>query len=69
MRDPIATVHKIYAAFDLSLSGEAEQRMRRFLAENPQGKHGAHTYSLQAFGLDEATERRRYQEYCARFGL
>lgn len=69
MRDPIATVHKIYAAFDLSLRGETEHRMRRFLAENPQDKHGAHRYSLQAFGLDEDTERRRYQEYCERFGL
>lgn len=69
LRDPIATVRKIYAAFALSLSHTAERRMQRFLAENPQDKHGAHAYSLPAFGLDEGTERRRYREYCGRFGV
>jgi hypothetical protein len=67
LRDPIRTVRSIYAHFDLGFSTAAEARMRRFLADNPQDKHGAHEYSLAAFGLDDVTERRRYQEYCARF--
>jgi hypothetical protein len=70
LRDPIATVRKIYAAFDLPpLKATAERRMRHYLAENPQDKHGTHTYSLATFGLDEGTERQRYRDYCARFEL
>ena len=35
-----ATVRRIYEFFAIPLSAEAEARMRRFLAENPQAKHG-----------------------------
>jgi hypothetical protein len=69
LRDPIATVRRIYSAFELPFTAKAASRMHRFLSENPQNKYGAHTYSLRAFGLDEGTERRRYRDYCARFKL
>lgn len=69
LHDPIGTVRKIYARFDLPLSSGTESRMRSFLSKNPQDKHGQHAYSLRAFGLDESTERRRYRDYCTRFGL
>lgn len=63
MRDQIGMVRRIYDHFGMELSAEAESRMRRFLADNPQDKHGRHTYVLSASGLDPATERRRYAEY------
>jgi hypothetical protein len=69
LRDPIGTVRKIYAHFDLPFGAAAESRMRRFLAENPQNTHGAHEYTLAAFGLDEVAERQRYRAYSSRFGL
>jgi Sulfotransferase family len=65
----IETVRKIYAHFHLDLSGEAERRMRRFLAENPKDKHGAHRYALERAGLDRETERRRYAAYARRFAV
>ena len=69
MADPIAMVRRIYAHFDLALDADAEARMRRFLADNPADKHGAHRYALAAAGLDPDTERRRYAAYRRRFGV
>ncbi len=43
--------------------------MRRFLAANPNDKHGAHRYTLADAGLDVATERARYAAYQERFGI
>lgn len=66
MADPLATVRAIYARLDLELTGEAETRMRAFLAENPQDKHGLHQYALDDTGLDRGALReraRRYQQY------
>ena len=69
VRDEIATVRRIYSHFGLTLSAAAEARMRAFLTANPREKHGAHRYALSAAGLDEATERRRYAAYEARFAI
>src|SRR5439155_23738217 len=69
MRDEIAMVRRIYTELDLELTGDAERRMRAFLAENPRDKHGAHRYALAAAGLEAPTERRRYAAYQTRFGI
>ena len=40
--------------------------MRRFLADNPQEKHGGHTYRFADTGLDAGVLRERtapYQDY------
>jgi hypothetical protein len=66
MADPFATIRTIYERLGLELESEAEQRMRDFLAANPQDKHGVHTYSFAETGLDEGALReqaRRYQDY------
>jgi hypothetical protein len=69
LKDPIAMVGRIYAHFGLELGAEAEARMRRFLDENPQGKHGTHSYTLEQFGLDPAAERERYRFYQEYYGV
>jgi hypothetical protein len=69
MRDPIGTVRQLYRHFDLPWRPGFEERMRRFLAENPKDKHGRHSYSLAEFGLDADEERARYRAYRERFGL
>jgi hypothetical protein len=69
IRDELAMVRRIYAHFDLELTGEAETRMRRFLAANPKDKHGAHRYALADSGLDAVTERARYREYQERYAI
>ncbi|WP_290648364.1 sulfotransferase [Aquisalimonas sp.] len=51
--EPITTVRRIYAAFELELEPATEARMRSYLANHPQHAHGRHSYSLEAFGLDD----------------
>jgi hypothetical protein len=66
MADPFVTIRQIYEQLGLELEPEAEKRMRNFLADNPQDKHGVHTYTFADTGLDEGLLReksRRYQEY------
>jgi hypothetical protein len=52
--DPIATISGIYAHFGYTLADEVAERMRTWLAANPAGKHGDHTYDPRDYGLDEA---------------
>jgi hypothetical protein len=63
LADPMAVVRTIYERLGLELSDEAEARMRRFLAENPQEKHGGHRYHFADTGLDEGALRERTRAY------
>jgi Sulfotransferase family len=69
VRDPLAAVRRVYRYYDLPFTDAVEGRMRRFLAENPKDKHGAHRYTLEQFGLDRDVELARYRSYRERFGL
>jgi len=51
--DPIAEIHRIYDHFGLELSQEAESAMRDWRITNQRGRHGAHDYSAEAYGLTE----------------
>jgi hypothetical protein len=67
VRDPIATVRRIYAHCDLRFTDELETRMRRFLAEHPKDKHGVHRYSLAQFGLSPDEVAISFQTYVSGF--
>lgn len=69
MADPIGEMKKLYARFDEPLTPAAEQAMRGFLGQNPQGKHGKHAYSLEEYGLSKALVRERFADYCRDFGI
>jgi hypothetical protein len=43
IRDPLGVARGVYDHFGLPLS-VVEARLRRFMSENPQGKHGLHRY-------------------------
>jgi len=68
MADPILTIARLYDGFGQSLSGEAADGMRRFLADSPKGKFGVHRYSLEDFALDEEHVREQFDLYYRRFG-
>jgi hypothetical protein len=68
-RDPMTTVCRIYEQFGMPLTSPADQRMRAFLAENQQNKHGRHRYELQAFGLDAQDLAHRFKAYSDYFGV
>jgi hypothetical protein len=69
LRDEIAMVRRIYGHFGMTLTAEAEGRMRAFLEANPKDKHGAHRYGLGDTGLDVARERERFAKYRQRFAI
>ena len=58
--DPIGTVHQIYEHHGYSYSDSFENRMKLWLADNRQYKHGPHRYSLEEFGLDAEVVRRDF---------
>jgi hypothetical protein len=69
VRDQFAVVQQIYEAFDLPLSDEAAARMKWFIADNPQGKHGIHRYEAHEYGIDPAVVRAQFRPYIERFDL
>ena len=66
---PVAEVARVYERFRLPFADDLERAMQRFLDENPQGKHGAHHYALEDYGLTAAAVRDRLAFYVERFGL
>lgn len=61
--DPVETAHAICRHFGYDFDAEYESRARRWLAENPQHKHGVHRYRLEDFGLEAPTVERSFARY------
>ena len=69
VRDPIGTMRRLYAHFDEPFTEAAETAMRACLAENPKGKFGKHSYTLEQFGVSEDEVRERYRDYREAYGF
>ncbi len=69
VEDPLETARGIYAYFDLDLRPEVSQALQQHVRDNPQNKHGAHTYSLDEYGLSPEQVRERLSDYIERFDL
>jgi hypothetical protein len=70
MADPFATIASLYDRLGLTLSADAEARMRAFLARHPgDGGGGGSRYRWADTGLDADALRERAREYQARFGV
>jgi hypothetical protein len=69
LADPIGILSRAYAHFGLPLTGAARKRMEAFLACNPRGSRGSHSYGLEDFGLDLDEIRERFAGYCAEFDV
>ncbi|HSW03558.1 sulfotransferase family protein [Aquabacterium sp.] len=69
MREPIEALRQVYAARGRPFSAAAEQAMRDYIAAHPRGRHGAHDYAAEDFGLDLAERRRALAFYHQRFGV
>ncbi|MCK9541536.1 MAG: sulfotransferase [Novosphingobium sp.] len=69
MRDPIAAMRALYAYLGDDLSEEVEAGMRRWPAENPQGRHGTHAYSLAQYGLTADAVRPLFEDYLSQYDI
>ncbi|HEX4376523.1 MAG TPA: sulfotransferase [Steroidobacteraceae bacterium] len=69
LRDPIGEMRKLYAHFEEPFTRSTEAAMTKLMAASPQGKHGAHRYTLEEFGLTTAGVRRHFRQYCEQFQI
>jgi len=67
--DPIASVRRIYDRFGLTLTPEAEKRMRAWQASNPEGKHGKHQHSMEDVGVTRHAVLERFRDYMRYFDM
>lgn len=63
LADPMGVVHEVYERLGIELTTDAERRMRKFLADHPQEKHGGHAYRFSDTGLDAGALRERMRPY------
>ena len=69
LADPIACVRRIYERVGRELTPGAETAMERHRADQVQGKHGRHTYSLAEFDLERGPLDERLSRYWDRFDV
>jgi len=69
VRDPVAAVRDIYAHFGETFDAGLECAMRAHLRANPGDRFGARRFTMEEFGLSEASIRHRFARYEARFEI
>jgi Sulfotransferase family len=67
VEDPIGVIRGIYQRFELTLQGEVEAAMEKWLDEHAEAKPGFHRYKAEDFGLTEDDIRTRFHEYIERY--
>lgn len=65
--DPVGSVRRIHERFELPFDAEYEGRLRAFMRDNPQHKHGQHRYASEDFGLSDDAVLARFRAYVERF--
>ena len=69
MQDAVAAIRKIYDAAGLDWPDGHAERITGYLRDKPKGKHGAHAYTLEEYGLDAATVDAVYSDYVDHYGI
>jgi hypothetical protein len=63
-RQPLAVVAQIHERLGLAVESKLEQRLARFIADNPKDKHGRHLYSPSDFAQTPEEISRNLGHYC-----
>ncbi len=66
VKEPLTVVRRIYALLEWHLSGDAQDSMYRWLAEDAMTHQGGHEYSPEQFGLTEDQLKQDFAEYRAK---
>ena len=69
VRDPVAAIAAAYERMGRELAGAHADAVRRYVADKPKGKFGAHRYNPEEWGFDSAVLRARAKPYTDRFGV
>ncbi|MFC1748089.1 sulfotransferase [Pseudomonadota bacterium] len=69
VQSPIATVNKIYQYFSYPMSEDFEENMLKHISDNPQHKHGVHSYSLEKYGLNEDEVKKEFEQLYEKAGI
>ena len=69
MRDPVAAIERLYDAMGRPFVPEHADAIRSYLASKPKGKHGAHRYSAEEWGVDPARVREQLAPYIEHYGI
>jgi hypothetical protein len=69
MRDPVDAVGRVYEVLGLPMAPELPGLMSEYLDARPQGRLGAHRYSLADYGLDGNTLRKEFTPYTDAFSV
>lgn len=67
--DPVNLLRRAHAHFGLDFTDDTRDRMAAFLAANPRGSRGVHSYTREDFDLDLDEIRERFSEYCSEFDV
>jgi hypothetical protein len=67
--DPIATFEKLYDRLGYTIDDAMRGRLEDYHRRNAKGAHGAHTYTLEEYGLSEERVNAAFAEYNERFGF
>jgi Sulfotransferase family len=67
--DPLGAARRAYEHFGLELDPATSAALETWAREHPQGKHGAHRYSLEEYGLSAEAARERLAFYIDRFDV
>jgi Sulfotransferase family len=67
--DPMGTITRVYTWLGLELTPNTQTAMSAWSEKNRSGAHGAHRYTAEQFGLDNATLRSQFKEYTDHFDV
>ena len=69
MSDPVRTLADVYRSIGVEPPDDLAERVTSHLSVRPKDVRGAHRYALADTGLDEVTERARFERYAARYSV
>ena len=69
MADPLGVSRELFEWLGTGLGEATESRMRCWLGDNPQGKHGVHRYDPADLGVTDDAVRGAFGWYMDRYGL
>lgn len=69
VEDPAAVMPDIFEAIGVEWTDAVDERIRSWRTANPQGKRGAHRYTLEEYGLESSEVAEAFSSYTRRFDI